>query len=96
MIRGKRPDYLLLENVTGLLSHNKGETFHTILCTLSDFPFTKADVSELDELREYVELAKTQALFETGEDAAECRAVLILVTCAYDWDGERNIVIAVR
>ena len=53
-------------------------------------------MSEPDELREYVELAKTQALFETGEDAVECRAALTLVTCAYDWDGARNVVIAVR
>ena len=39
VVRGKRPDYLLLENVPGLLSHNKGETFHTILCTLSDLGY---------------------------------------------------------
>jgi len=32
----KRPRYLLLENVRGLLSHNKGETFRTILQTLDD------------------------------------------------------------
>ena len=35
----KRPDNLLLENVPGLLSHNKGETFHTILCTLSNLGY---------------------------------------------------------
>lgn len=63
---------------------------------IRQFPFTKADVSESDELREYVELAKTQALFEIGEDAAECHAALTLVTCAYDWDGARTVVIAVR
>lgn len=39
VVRGKRPGYLLLENVPGLLSHNKGETFHTILCTLSDLGY---------------------------------------------------------
>lgn len=63
---------------------------------IRQFPFTKADVSEPDELREYVELAKTQALFETEADAAECRAALTLVTCAYEWDGARTVVIAVR
>lgn len=36
---GKRPDYLLLENVPGLLSHDKGRTFHTILCTLSELGY---------------------------------------------------------
>lgn len=30
----KRPSYLLLENVPGLLSHDKGRTFYTILSTL--------------------------------------------------------------
>lgn len=39
VVRGKRPGYLVLENVPGLLSHNKGETFHTILCTLSDLGY---------------------------------------------------------
>ena len=39
VVRSKRPHYLLLENVPGLLSHNKGETFHTILCTLSDLGY---------------------------------------------------------
>ena len=39
VVRAKRPHYLLLENVPGLLSHNKGETFHTILCTLSDLGY---------------------------------------------------------
>jgi len=32
----KRPRYLLLENVKGLLSHDKGETFRTIIRTLDE------------------------------------------------------------
>jgi DNA (cytosine-5)-methyltransferase 1 len=32
----KRPSYLLLENVKGLLSHDKGETFRTIISTLDE------------------------------------------------------------
>lgn len=63
---------------------------------IRQFPFTKADVSEPDALRAYVDLAKTQALFETGEDVTKCHAALTLVTCAYDWDGARTVVIAVR
>ena len=36
---GKRPAYLLLENVPGLLSHDKGRTFCTILGTLSELGY---------------------------------------------------------
>ncbi len=35
----KRPPYLLLENVPGLLSHDKGKTFYTILGTLSELGY---------------------------------------------------------
>ena len=34
LVKARRPPYLLLENVPGLLSHNKGATFNTILYTL--------------------------------------------------------------
>lgn len=34
-----RPKYLFLENVTGLLSHNKGNTFETILGTLDELGY---------------------------------------------------------
>jgi DNA (cytosine-5)-methyltransferase 1 len=35
----KRPKFLLLENVKGLLSHDHGKTFGTILSTLSDLGY---------------------------------------------------------
>jgi len=35
----KRPQFLLLENVKGLLSHDNGRTFGTILSTLSDLGY---------------------------------------------------------
>jgi len=37
--RDKQPTYLFLENVRGLLSHNKGETFKTILETLDELGY---------------------------------------------------------
>lgn len=37
--RVKRPKYLLLENVPGLLSHDSGRTFATILGTLSELGY---------------------------------------------------------
>jgi DNA (cytosine-5)-methyltransferase 1 len=35
----KKPPYLLLENVKGLLSHDKGQTFRTILATLDEMGY---------------------------------------------------------
>ena len=60
------------------------------------FPFTKADFPDSESLKKYVELAKSQELFETGENVADCHTVLTLVTCAYEWDGARTVVIAAR
>ncbi|MBU1067717.1 DNA (cytosine-5-)-methyltransferase [Patescibacteria group bacterium] len=39
ILRDKRPRYFLLENVKGLLSHNNGKTYHTILRVLSDLGY---------------------------------------------------------
>ena len=36
LAKEKRPSYLLLENVKGLLSHDKGQTFRTIISTLDE------------------------------------------------------------
>lgn len=40
ILRDKRPRYLVLENVKGLLSHDSGKTFQTILGVLSDLGYT--------------------------------------------------------
>ena len=39
IIKQKRPRFLLLENVKGLLSHNKGKTFAVILSTLHELGY---------------------------------------------------------
>lgn len=39
VVRDKRPRYFLLENVKGLLSHDEGKTFQTILGVLSDLGY---------------------------------------------------------
>lgn len=78
----------------------KGMEEYTVVSVLktdiNKFPFTKVDFPDEASLKEYVELAKSQEVFETGENVAECHSVLTLVTCAYDWDGARTIVIAVK
>ena len=40
VVRAKKPAYLLLENVPGLLSHDNGQTFAAILQTLSDLGYS--------------------------------------------------------
>lgn len=78
----------------------KGMEEYTVVSVLKTdirkFPFTKADFPDETSLMEYVELAKSQEVFETGENVAECHSVLTLVTCTYDWNGARTVVIAVR
>lgn len=37
--KAKRPQYMLLENVTGILSNNEGKTFETILKTLDELGY---------------------------------------------------------
>lgn len=39
VLKAKQPSYFLLENVPGLLNHNKGKTFQTILCTLDELGY---------------------------------------------------------
>ncbi len=39
LVADKRPAYFILENVPGLLSHDKGRTHHTILSTLSELGY---------------------------------------------------------
>ncbi|SHK54253.1 DNA (cytosine-5-)-methyltransferase [Hespellia stercorisuis] len=39
LLKEKRPSFFLLENVPGLLSHDKGRTYHTILSTLSELGY---------------------------------------------------------
>jgi DNA (cytosine-5)-methyltransferase 1 len=39
IVKQKQPRYLLLENVKGLLSHGKGQTFLTILATLAELGY---------------------------------------------------------
>ena len=61
VLQDKRPQYFLLENVKGLLSHNKGKTFQTILEVLTDLGYTvkwsvlnSKDVGNVPQNRERV------------------------------------------
>lgn len=45
IIRAKKPNIFLLENVKNLKSHNKGHTFQTILETLNELGYVVSDLS---------------------------------------------------
>lgn len=78
----------------------KGMEEYTVVSVLktdiNKFPFTKVDFPDETSLQEYVELAKSQEVFETGGNVEKCHSVLTLVTCAYEWNGARTVLIAVR
>lgn len=63
---------------------------------LSMFPFQKTVFDGESGVREYVRQAKGLGLFETEEIGDVSEPVLTLVTCSYEWDSARNIIVAVQ
>lgn len=64
---------------------------------VSMFPFRQTVFQEPDGLSQYLSRAKGLQLFENGQMIGSGpKQVLTMVTCSYEWDGARNIVIAVR
>ena len=49
----KRPPFLLLENVPGLLSHDKGRTFATILGALDELGYCRVSTKQDEQLNSY-------------------------------------------
>lgn len=60
------------------------------------FPFQQAEFSGETGLLEYVRQAKSLGLFGTGELCGDPEQVLTLVSCSYEWESARNVVVAVR
>lgn len=63
---------------------------------LSMFPFQKAAFDAETGVREYVRQAKSLGLFETEDTGDVSEHVLTLVTCSYEWDNARTVIVAVR
>lgn len=63
---------------------------------LSMFPFQKAAFDAETGVREYVRQAKGLGLFETEDIGDVSEHVLTLVTCSYEWDNARTVIVAVR
>lgn len=60
------------------------------------FPFQQK-LPDATAVQAYLKAAKQREVFETGDDYLKCiyDKVLTLVTCSYEWNGARNIVLAV-
>ena len=70
VLKDKRPRYFLLENVRGLLSHNKGETFQTILEVLSNLGYNVK--WEIYNSKDYGVPQRRERLFIKGYFRGEC------------------------
>ena len=84
----KRPKYLLLENVPGLLDHDKGRTFQTILHTLEKLGYdvTWSVLNGLD----FGSAQQRKRVFIIGYDREKCSGrVFPLPTAARESDSER-------
>lgn len=60
------------------------------------FPFQKTNFQDENDLMAYVKQAKKLGLFETEEIYDVPPHILTLVTCSYEWNGARNVVVAVE
>lgn len=82
------------------LQHAQGMEVYQILAVLkadaSMFPFQQVKFTEPDSLEAYLQQAKTLSLFETGNSAATATKALTLVTCSYEWQEARTVVVAAR
>ena len=60
------------------------------------FPFQQK-LPDAAAVQEYLKAARQREVFETGDDYLKCiyDKVLTLITCSYEWNGARNIVLAV-
>lgn len=75
ILKDKRPKYFLLENVRGLLSHNKGKTFQTILGVLSDLGY---DVQwQVHNSKDYGVPQRRERVFIKGYSRRECRGQVL-------------------
>lgn len=63
---------------------------------VSVFPYQQAEFASEDSLLAYVGQAKILGLFETGVSCNGTKQALTLVTCSYEWEDARNLVVAVR
>jgi sortase B len=85
---------VLLQTVDGVQSYKVAAV---LKADVSMFPFQQTQFVGTDGIMDYVSQAKALQLFENGISASgDTGQVLTLVTCSYEWENARTIVVAVR
>ena len=87
VLKDKRPRYFLLENVKGLLSHDKGKTFQTILEVLSDLGYN-VQWTVLNS-KEFVPQNR-ERIFIEGYLGRECGLEVLSVRGNFEEDTDRR------
>lgn len=88
VLKDKRPRYFLLENVRGLLSHDKGETFKTILEVLSDLGYTVK--WSLLNSKDFGVPQRRERVFIEGYSRRECGGEILPFRRAKSQNNELN------
>ena len=76
----KRPKYLFLENVPGLLNHNQGRTFQTILITLDELGYDV--VWQVCNSKDFGVLQSRKRVYIIGYNREKCRGEILSFTQA--------------
>lgn len=84
---------ILFQTIWGTYEY---EIVSVMKADVSAFPFQQAEFSGDTGLLEYIGKAKSLGLFDTGVLCDNLEQALTLVTCSYEWNNARNVVIAVR
>lgn len=63
---------------------------------VSMFPFQQVDFDANTGVEEYIKQAQSLGLLGTGILCDNLEQALTLVTCSYEWESARNVVVAVR
>lgn len=84
---------VLFQTIQGAYAY---EIVSVMKTDVSVFPFQQTEFSGETGLLEYVRQAKSLGLFGTGVLCDNLEQVLTLVTCSYEWENARNVVVAVR
>ena len=88
VLKDKRPRYFLLENVRGLLSHDKGKTFQVILTVLSDMGYT-VQWTVLNS-KDYGVPQNRERIFIEGYLGGECGPEVLSVRRDCEEDNDRR------
>lgn len=84
---------IFLQDLQGIREY---EIVSIMKVDITMFPFQKTDFQGKDDLKQYVKQAKNLGLFNTEDICLNTQRIMTLVTCSYEWEGARTVVVAVE